>query len=86
MSSVNVRVRMEEAVKVRAERLFSELGMSLETAVNIFVREALREGGFPFVASPNKGTLAALEEARQLVLDKNLKTWTLSEALSELKK
>ena len=43
-----INIRMEDSVKEQGERLFNELGMNFSTAFNIFVRQALREGGMPF--------------------------------------
>lgn len=52
-------------LKAQADALFSELGMNLTTAFNIFVRQSIREGGIPFEISinqPNKETIAAMLE------------------------
>ena len=38
---------MDADLKAQADALFNELGMNLTTAFNIFVRQALREGGIP---------------------------------------
>lgn len=56
---------MDTALKAQAEALFSELGMNLTTAFNIFVRQALRDGGIPFEISlnrPNDETLQAIDD------------------------
>jgi len=39
---------MDSEVKEQADRLFSELGFNLTTAINAFVRQALRERAIPF--------------------------------------
>ena len=46
--NVNVTIRMDEDLKKDADALFDELGMSFTTAINVFVRQALREGRIPF--------------------------------------
>jgi len=46
--SINVTIRLDKEVKESAERLFAELGMNLSTAVNVFARQALRQGKIPF--------------------------------------
>ena len=46
--TINVTVRLDREVKENAERLFSDLGMNLSTAFNIFARQALRQGKIPF--------------------------------------
>lgn len=48
MANVNITVRMDEGLKKEAEALFDQLGMSLTTAINIFVRQSVREGRIPF--------------------------------------
>lgn len=48
MANVNITVRMDEGLKKEAEALYDQLGMSLTTAINIFVRQSVREGRIPF--------------------------------------
>lgn len=48
MANVNITIRMDEDLKKEADILFDELGMSFTTAINVFVRQALREGRIPF--------------------------------------
>ncbi len=66
MKSVNVTFRIDENLKTQADSLFADLGMSLSTAFNIFLRQSVREQQIPFVISrnvPNAVTLAAMEAA-----------------------
>ncbi len=70
MTTINVRV--EEKVKKQASELFEELGLDMSTALNLFLRQAISYGGIPFeIRKPNKITLEAIEEGRQLAQDKN---------------
>lgn len=48
MGQTNINIRMDEDLKKAAESLFSDLGLNMTTAVNIFVRQSLRQGGIPF--------------------------------------
>ena len=48
MANVNITIRMDEDLKKQADALFDELGMSFTTAINVFVRQAIREGRIPF--------------------------------------
>jgi DNA-damage-inducible protein J len=48
MSQTNINIRMDETVKQQAESLFSELGLNMTTAFNIFVRQAIRQRKIPF--------------------------------------
>ena len=46
--TINVTIRLDRDVKENAERMFSDFGMSLSTAFNIFARQSLRQGRIPF--------------------------------------
>ena len=85
----NVSFRIDSNLKKEADQLFEELGMSMTTAFNIFLRQAVREGCIPFNvttrSNPNAETIAALLEARQLMADSNAKTYSVEDALRELK-
>ena len=81
---------MDADLKAQADALFTELGMNLTTAFNIFVRQSLREGGIPFevrLEQPNKETIAAMLEAERIARDPSVKHYSdVEEALRELKK
>ncbi|MBP3617995.1 MAG: type II toxin-antitoxin system RelB/DinJ family antitoxin [Lachnospiraceae bacterium] len=75
-TSSNISIRMDSDLKSAAEALFDELGMSLSTAFNIFVRQSLREGGIPFKITegrPNQETVAAMLEAERIAKDPTVK-------------
>ena len=44
----NLKIEMDHDLRQEAEELFSALGMSLSTAINIFVRQAVQEKAVPF--------------------------------------
>jgi len=46
MAQVNIRI--DDSLKQKADSLFDELGLNMTTAVNIFVRQAVRQGRIPF--------------------------------------
>ena len=75
-NTTNISIRMDTDLKAEADALFSELGMNITTAFNIFVRQAIREGGIPFEVKldrPNKETAAAMLEAERIAHDPNVK-------------
>ena len=86
----NISIRMDANLKAQAEALFSELGMNLTTAFNIFVRQSLREGGLPFEITtniPNAVTVAAMKEAEKIAKDPSVKGYNdLNELFTDLKK
>jgi DNA-damage-inducible protein J len=60
---------MDKGLKEQAENLFSELGMNMTTAMNVFVRQSVRQGGIPFeitLSRPNAETLAAMREIEDM--------------------
>ena len=68
MKNVNVTLRVDEDLKKQADELFSELGLNLTTAFNIFLRQSVREQQIPFRVSrnvPNAVTLAAMDAAEK---------------------
>jgi DNA-damage-inducible protein J len=68
MSTVNVTFRVDSELKKQADILFSDLGMSLSTAFNVFLRQSVREQQLPFAVSknvPNAVTLAAMDAAEK---------------------
>ena len=78
MAKVSTNVTIDADVKKQAQELFLELGLDLSTAVNIFLRQAIRENGLPFemrVAKPNAETIAAIEEGRAMAHDPNAKSY-----------
>ena len=89
-TSENISIRMDADLKTQAEALFEELGMNMSIAINIFVRQALREGKIPFEISlnqPNKETIAAMLEAERIDKDPTVEGYDdLEELFSELKK
>ncbi len=89
-TTTNISIRMDSELKAQAEALFSELGMNLTTAFNIFVRQSLREGGIPFeisIKQPNKETIEAMLEAERIAKDPSVKGYTdLDELFAELKR
>jgi DNA-damage-inducible protein J len=45
---------MDEGLKRQAETLFSELGINMTTAVNMFVRQVVLQGKIPFELTTRK--------------------------------
>ena len=44
-----ISFRMDDDLKVSAEETFKSMGMTMSTAINIFVAQTVRNGQFPFV-------------------------------------
>jgi len=85
MATTNLNIRTDVDVKCAAEQLFNELGLNLTTAVNMFLRQAIRTGGIPFevkLNTPNEVTANAIAEGRRLMRDPAVKGYC---SMDELK-
>ncbi|MCL2760127.1 MAG: type II toxin-antitoxin system RelB/DinJ family antitoxin [Desulfuromonadales bacterium] len=49
--TTNLNIRIDKELKEQAENFFSELGLNMSSAFNIFVRQSLRQGKIPFELS-----------------------------------
>lgn len=79
MPSTNLNIRTEKEVKEKADKIFSELGLNMTTAINIFLRTAIREHGIPFSLKldiPNEATVNAIEEGRRVASDKSVESYS----------
>jgi len=84
MTTTNLNIRTDKAVKEQAELIFNELGLNMTTAINIFLRTTIREQGIPFPLKldvPNEITAAAIEEGRRIATDNTVKGYTSMDAL-----
>ncbi|MBT9132732.1 MAG: Antitoxin DinJ [Firmicutes bacterium] len=64
-NTTNLNIRVDEELKRKAEAIFSELGLNMSTAMNIFLRYSVRYGGIPFdlrIEKPNTETIAAIDD------------------------
>ena len=88
-TTTNFSVRMDSDIKKQCEVLYGELGINLTTAINVFLRQSLRVGGFPFdvrLEQPNKETITAMLEAEHITHDPSINRYSnVEEALRALK-
>ena len=88
MATVPTQIRIDENLKKQATELFSQLGMDMSGAMNIFLRQCVMRGGLPFdVTLPKykQDVLEAMEEAKKLSKDPNAKRYTsFSEAMEDI--
>ena len=69
--TINLNISMDTELKEQAEAVFSEMGMNITTAFNIFVRQTIRQGKIPFEIYTDpfyseSNTVAIDEAARQI--------------------
>lgn len=69
MSTTNINVRVDSALKQEAEALFNDLGLNMSSAITMFLRCAINHDGIPFeIKRPpyNAQTKAALDEYEEM--------------------
>lgn len=67
MATTNLNVRVDEILKT-ADTLLNELGLNMSTAINIYLKQIVRENGIPFeikLDKPNAETLQAMQDVRE---------------------
>ena len=48
MKTANYNIRLDPEIKRKAEDTFSEFGLNLSEAINVFLHMAIKQHGFPF--------------------------------------
>ncbi len=68
-NNTSITIRMNKELKNQAQELFSDLGVSMSAAIDIFIRQAVSYGGFPFEVKrhePNAETIEAIKEVEYM--------------------
>jgi DNA-damage-inducible protein J len=74
---------LDKEAKEKAKEIFSQLGLSLSEAVNIFLIQSVYKKGLPFpIEIPNEETKRAIDNARK---GKNLDEVSLDQLKEESK-
>lgn len=84
MATTPTQIRIDTDIKQEASALFSQLGLDMSSAVNMFLHQCVLRGGLPFaVEMPayNKKTLDAMAEARRISREPDVKGYSSMEDL-----
>ena len=88
MASTSMNIRIDSDIKKQAQLLFAEFGLDMTTAVNMFLRQSIRQHGIPFELKldiPNGETVASFCEGNKLLEDPNTKKYSnFNELLAEV--
>ena len=49
MANTSTNIRMDSEVKKQAKELFAQFGLDMTTAVNMFLKQSIRQQGIPFI-------------------------------------
>ena len=86
MATVPTQIRIDKDIKEQVAILFSQLGMDMSGAVNIFLHQCLLYGGLPFkvnIPNFNQKTINAMQEAKMISNDPNVKSYDNMEDLKK---
>ena len=66
--TTNINVRVDSSLKNEAESLFSDIGLTMSSAITLFLRAAVNNDGIPFELKrvPNEQTRAAFAEYEKM--------------------
>ncbi len=82
-----VHVRVDEEMKKQATETLGAMGLSLSDAVRVFLKRVVAEKQLPFeLRVPNAITLAAMEEADEIVRTRSSRFTTATELFDDLEK
>ena len=65
VSNTSMNIRMDSNVKKQAQELFAQFGLDMTTAVNMFLRQSIRQQGIPFALQLDPFYSAANQERLQ---------------------
>lgn len=68
MAKVSTNISIDADIKTKSQAMLADFGLDLSTAVNMFLRQMLRERAIPFEIRqdvPNAVTLAAMDASEK---------------------
>lgn len=74
MASAKINVNTDAETKKEVEEVLEAMGLNMTTAINMYLKRILMEGGIPFDVTtrvPNSVTAQAIEEGRKIARDEN---------------
>ena len=72
MAGTNINIRMDSELKQQFEAFCSDVGITMTTAFNLFVKKVVRENRISFEISgdiPNAETVEAINEVQRMKAD-----------------
>jgi len=91
MAQTAITIRMDNDLKIKFNNLCEELGMSTNTAFNIFARQAVRKRCIPFIIEASSKeeirtqALEAIERIRQSAIESGVADMSLEEINNEIR-
>jgi DNA-damage-inducible protein J len=67
--STNLNIRLDDELKKEAERLFTEIGLNMTSAIVLFLKQSVSHGGIPFKIRRRNGFY---NQCNQMILKKSI--------------
>lgn len=86
MATTPTQIRIDTDIKKQATHLFSELGLDMSSAINLFLHQCVLRGGLPFqieLPKYNTKVLEAMAEAKRISRDSEHKGYSNMEDLKK---
>ncbi len=61
-----IQVRVDDELKNKAQEIYDNLGLDLSTAVRMFLKRSIIEGGIPFATRYDEVTLKAIKAVEEI--------------------
>ncbi len=61
-----IQVRVDDELKKEATEIYENLGLDLSTAVRMFLKRSIIEGGIPFATRYDEVTLKAIKATKEM--------------------
>lgn len=79
MQTANINIRTDSNLKRKADALYNKLGLTMSTAINMFLKESVRTNSLPLslkLDEPNEETIKAIKETKEIINNKKTKGYT----------
>ena len=70
MATINYTIRLDEADKQAAEKVFSQLGLTLAAGLNVYLKAVARQQKIPFELTLNEQVKTAFDSVSKTKTDK----------------
>ena len=51
MATTNINIRVDDEIKKEAQDIFGAMGLDMTTAINVFLRQVIRQRSIPFTVT-----------------------------------
>lgn len=66
MTEAKINVRIDPAIKTKAEKIFNKVGLNMSSAITLYLKKCINSNGIPFDVTyePNETTKKAIKDVK----------------------